>query len=441
VPKQRRPAAHEAPNTLSAEPSQEDEKSLIEEFSEEAEKISAVEVLKGFGKGALETAWNVGDVATMGLTHLIETPADKEKREGFFSASNSSQQFGKTAERVTEFLVPMPGLSGIRAATSASMLTNAGIRAGRQAANRAIRSLAETGNAKEAAEAAVTGAMLGALPPVVGELFGNWVRSQYANLVPPLGKSSRKVTRSKLLSGGKGDLVSRGVVAPSRLALMGRFNGEVQNASADVEQAYQQLSNNAQIQMLPVFQSIAKFVNDKATLPNGHVGDPELYTEGLKMMADVTRKLGPVMGDADMVSVREFRQIVNDALFARKLNITPKTTGDRVKKATVNSLKDAINSQHPSVDDINARLRFWETAASVFRAEDADARSKQDVLLSAAARDALSQAFGSTLWPTLSPLSKSRIAGLLASGQGEAAANLAARAVALAIMHGSRNPD
>jgi hypothetical protein len=434
--------------------------------------------------GLLSTAEGFGQLATLGLERPLERALPPEarrraeetrrRREEFLTPTTPAQRAGKQAEQFAEFLVPIPGLQELRAVEGAGLGTRMLYGALREGADVGLRTAAQTGTAHEGAKGAATGAILGGSADVllrpVADLLSTWARSQYAKVLHPLGRSAKEVTEEKLLTGGPQDLVGRRVTGLTQNRLIQKLSDRAEEAGNRVGAAVDALSPTARTRLAPVFADIHNFLRQEAILPNGKIGRPALYAEGLEMMDRISNSLGDRMADVDPKTVRSFRQMLDRELYGRKLGVQPETEQDVILNRAVNSIRDALNKQHPTLAEVNREAEFWIKARDVLtrkrttevgqyrfskqvgrlgRAgigaaiggteEGIRSHSPEDALLGAAFAASFGAALESTAWRTVSPVVKDQVARLLASGRGRAAADLAIRVVGRA--RESTNPE
>jgi len=420
----------------------------------------------GAAKGLGQTVRNVNKFASFGLSEA--DPETRQKYDRLLQTKNKYQGYGKTAENVAEGFVPIPGLSEIKAARGAGALAKAGVAAGREALDVGAHTAAQTGSVKQGAAGAALGGALGAAVPLLGHVLEAGAKSQYGKILHPSGRAAQEITEGKLLpkSGegvkGVGSLLEqKGVVGTSRQALATKFAARTAQATDEMNRAYSALGKNAQVNLKPVLNDFAQFIRENAMLPNGTVPKPseKLYQEALELGDRLIQDTGGSIGSAPLEDVRKFRQLLDNELFAKKLQINPTTAEDRVQQALRGSIQDVIHSQHPTTAAVDAKVHFWKTAETLMKrakppAEKGGSRTLQMGLrgalgglageeygrrtggteqaieygfLGAAASEELTKAFGSVAWNSVSAVTKTRIAKLLASGQGQKAADIAAR--------------
>lgn len=434
---------------------------------------NALEFAKGVGKGLAETGQGFEDVTTFGLNKLVEPKNERQEFEKAVHAENTPQELGKAAETVGEMFIPIPGLSEVKAAEGAGTLAKMGVAAAREAADVGIRTAAKTGSPKEAAESAAIGGALGAAVPLFGQMLRGAARTQYGKVLHPAGRAAKEVTDAKLLPGeegngvkGVGSILSQGkrAMGASRDSLANKFSEQADKATVEMNQAYSALGAKAKLNLNPIIGDIAKFVKQRAMLPNGNISDKALYSQGLGMIQKLIQDThtGGGFADANISDVRRFRQILDRQLFQKKLKINPTTARDEIKEAMRGSIQSAIHTQHPTTEDVDARVHFWKTAARLMndsaKSEVGKGTSSHALHLvgrgatgaligeevgrreggtsgavgGAIAGAALSEAMASTGWRTVSAVTKNKIADLIVSGKGQAAADLAARAAGIA---------
>lgn len=425
----------------------------------------AAEFGKGAVKGLLTTARGVNKFTSFGLSEM--DPETRRKEDELLKIQNKYQGYGKTTENVAEAFVPIPGLSSIKAAREASLLTKMGVAAARGGIDAGLRTAAQTGSLKEGAEGAAFGAGIDAAIPLLGHVLKAGATRQYGKILHPEGRTAEEITKAKLLPAeGKGVpgvgslLEQKGVIGTSREALAEKFSQRVEKATAEMNRSYQALGPQAKANLTPVMNDLADFLAKNTMLPNGTIPlhRQKLYEATLDYANRLIRETGGSMSAAPVEDVRAFRQFLDDELWKKKLKINPETAEDTVQLFLRTSIQKAIHAQHPSTELVDAKVHFWKAAADLMgRARTPDAAQSHIArtalrttvgalageeygrrtkgtegaiefgLLGAAASEALDRAFKSVAWSSVSAVAKTRIANLIASGKGQAAADFAAR--------------
>ncbi len=433
--------------------------------------ISFARKAEEFGRGALKglgaTGRGMAKFSSFGLSEL--QPEARQKTEALLQTQNKYQRYGKTAENVAEAFVPLPGLSAIKAARTAPLLTKMGVAAGREAVDVGLRTALETGSVKDGAEGAAFGGVLGAAVPLFGKVLEAGAKRQYGKILHPEGRTAQEITEAKLLPDegkgvkGVGSLTEqKGVIGVSRKQLADKFAAHVQTATAKMNRTYAALGPNAQVCLRPILNDLAQFIQQHAMLPNGTVPKPteKLYQQALEYGDRLIADTGGSIDKAPLEDVRKFRQFLDTELWGKKLAMNPTTAEDRIQQELRGSIQRNIHSQYPSTEIVDASVHFWKAASDLmkrarptagegFRTHVMQTGAKTAVaglageeygrrhggleeavtygLLGAAASEALSTAFRSVAWRSVSAVTKTRIAQLLASGKGQMAADIAAR--------------
>lgn len=416
----------------------------------------------GAGKDILKQASELGNIASFGSGRYFETEEEAKKRKEFYRPKTSAERAGGTTAEIGTMLAPIPGLSEVEVAKSAPLLLRMLVPEGKAALDVGIKTLAQTGSPKEAAEAGIAGGAVGGLTqlavPGLSRLLNRAAKSQYAKVLHPLGRKAKEVAEEHIP-----DIVEqgyKGAAAPSLEALAGKFQSQVDTLGKQISDAYQKLDQTQRTRLGPVYDDLAKWVETNAFTPKGAIKDPQILQAGLERMKYLQDTLGPYIGNASPSEVWNVRQALDKYVYRNKLTADESVAaGKQVTRALGDAIRNQLNKQHPEIGDLNNRFHMWRSAAELMDrnitnelgklnfarnsgiigrflmgaavgggTEIAGRRGEINPWETASAAALAGLAFESTGWRTVSAVTKAKIADLLMRGEGKAAAALAARA-------------
>lgn len=456
----------------------------------------------GFLKGAGRTVLGAAELGSLPgrMADKLINPKFAAEEERFLKQAHEklesrtgAEKGGDLLESAAELLLPgVPEMDVIKGAGRLGKIGNAAIRG---AVDVGARTAIKSGSLKEGAEGAAVGTVAGAagetiLPPAA-RLLKRLAREQYGKILHPLGRAAKEVTEDKLLSGEPTDLVGRGVTG-SKEKLRDRFVREATESGKVVDAEYNRLDQTKKTRLAPLFDSIDDWVTGKSFLkadrpssnqnylvgratkvlpPSDREANPEMVKEGVDLTKDTIRLLGNYADKVPPGTIRNLRQLWDEELFGRNLQVNPATAADKVKKAAADSMRQVLHSQHPTTKDIDAEFSFWKSAANMMesritsdtgklelvkkmgnhwkailggvaggeagREKDSSALS---IIAGAAAGAALGEAMASTSWQSVSAVTKNKVADLLVNGKGQEAAMLAGRAVGYSVVRRHKHP-
>jgi len=441
-----------------------------------ADKPNAPEM--GFGRRMLETgigmAKGLGHTA-IGLSDVGRTisggdffdrfrpeRAKKEEAEGrqrvesFLKPSNASQEAGYGAEQIGEFFVPV--LPEVKAGATAGRLGKALVAAGRTGVDVGLKTSAQTGSLQEGAKsgaiAAPVGAAFEALAPNFAGVLKKWALSQYGKVLHPLGNKAKEVAEEHML-----DIVSRGyrsAAALTKEGLADKLTARSDQLGKQLENEYARLDPIVKTKLAPIYNDLSDWIDRNAFTKAGTIKDEAVFNAGLEKMKYIQDSLGPYLGDASPSTVQEVRKALDKYVYSNGLTADQSAqAGAWVRKATADAIRGQLNSQHATVAALNNEYHLFRSVAELMQRNvrsdigklhfarntgfaarflmgaalgGGEAhREGSDVWGTASAAALGGLAMQSTAWRTVSAISKSKIADLIVSGNGEAAANLAAR--------------
>ena len=437
----------------------------------------------GILQGAGQTAYNLMDIATGGYYSKLTGGPGKS-----FDPIGPEGNIGKTGEQIGEFFLPVPGVAKLEAARVAakSPFLKMLYGAGREFLQNAAISTAQTGSLKEGAKTGAVAAPFGAMGEATKALSGPLRESAektYARVLSPTTKPNKYLARKVLEEGGKGtgqSLLDRRVLAFTERGLERKLATKAAESEARLEDAYNTLGPNAKVKILPILDDIQKFAEEKAVAPidvaqqaqrgsaqvggrPGNIVNPELYRAAQNMQTAIIDRLAPLADTASLESVRKLRQVLDKplsmkAMFSGKL---PVTVQDQAEKVAADAIRREIAGQYPDIAKVNAEYSFWQAAKDVMSAA-VERKTGQEGLLKRVmprmagamaggvlgyqhggvsagiegaalvglAYETLNHALTSPAWRTVSAVSKNEVARLLAKGEADKAAKLAARLTA-----------
>ena len=428
----------------------------------------------GMAKGLGHTALGLGEMADKVNPSTYLFPS-QHKQQAEFNArlgktlqpTNPSQEAGYGAEQVMEFFAPT-GTGEIKAAAGAGRLAKAGYAALRGGIDVGIKTAAQTGSVAEGAKAAVVGGAAGgvvegAASPLAG-LLKKWGVSQYARMVHPLGTKAKEVAVEHIP-----EVMERGygaAAAGSTEGLLAKFSGRADQLGKQLEAEYAKLDATTKTNLKPIYDQFGKWVEENAFTKAGTIKDPAILEAGIKKMGDLQTALGPYLGTANPSTVWEVRQALDKYVFKNGLTADESVqAGNMVRNSAANSIRAELNSQHPTIAALNNEFHLWRSMAELM---DRNVTSKLGqvrfarnagimgrFLMGAAVGGGAAQergagmwetagaatlmglAFESPAWRSVSAVSKVKMANLIAAGNGEAAAQMAARLTGVAMPHPS----
>lgn len=415
---------------------------------------------RGLGKSAIETAENVGNLFGFGIPRALERPEEKAARERLTATQGRAEGIGKTTGDVATMLAPIPGLQEVRAPATAGRLARAGVTALREGAEIGAKSLATGASPKEAAESAAVAGPVGAITevavPGLSKVLDKWAQSQYGKVLHPLGRKAKEVAQENIP-----DILRQGrkAVAFTKEGLLNKWEDEVDRLGEDISQAYKTLDRTQRTRLGPIYDDLGQWIEKNAFTPGGAIKDPQILQAGLERMKYLEETLGPYIGTATPSEVWDVRKALDGYVYRNKLTADESVqAGKQVTRGLVNSVRNQLNKQHPSVADLNNPFHMWRSAselmsrninnelgklnfarntgiigrflmgAAIGGGTEIAGRREADIWGTGTAAVLAGLAFESTGWRTVSAVTKAKIADLLVKGNGQAAAALAARA-------------
>lgn len=318
-------------------------------------------------------------------------------------------------------------------------------------------------------------------------------RQRYADWLRGSGPKPKKKFGDVLIAGQpwnpsaanmETDAIARGLHYGSEEQALARATRTSDEISEQLDKAYAKLDENSRFKLKPLFDDIWAWMGHNGVFSiDGTVKDEAVFKIGLRIMEELTEKLGPEMAEAPPSKLREMR----DLFMKRAKSYTKTPTGISVPTSEApglayerelthvveNRLRGILNSNSPTLQELNHEYRFWETFREALDAKriattgqpivdtsTTSALAKAGKLLGGAAMGGtagwegskkaglpieaqvlstlvggiggavLSNAITSTRWRTLSPVIYDRVAKLLVRGEGNAASVAAAQALA-----------
>jgi hypothetical protein len=434
---------------------------------------SAAETIHGFGefgKGAAKevSGWgeNIADIVTLGLKPLLEKKIPslgkaRTEREQMRVQEPGLQKAGGTTAQVASMLAPIPGLQEIKAGAGAGRLARFGMTALRGGLEMGVKTAVQTGDVSEAAKAGAvagaTGAVIEAAAEPVSKLLKKMALSQYGKLLHPLGRKAKEVGMEE--APGVIESGYKEAVGLTKTGLGEKFAAKTQELGKQIEQEYAALDATSRTKLAPIYDSMDKWYTREAYTPGGlkKEGADALHAVVLDKMK-LVNQMGNYMGDAQPSELWSIRKSLDDYVFSNRLTAEESmVAANRVRKALSDSIRGTLNEAYPDLAKLNNSYHRWRTVSELMeRNIQSDfgklqfARNTGVVgrfLMGAAVGGEAEREHGgggiwgyggamalgglamqSTAWRSVSAVTKDKIANLLAKGEGEAAANLAARA-------------
>ena len=404
-----------------------------------------LELGKGAVKGVIKTATALSDPYGVEAGSLTQ-PANKQQRQGM-----AAEQFG-------EYFAPIPGVSGIKAAKGAGPLARAAATAGREALDVGIKSGIQSRSLREGVKSGLIAGPVGAAAevgvPALGRVLKKAAESQYGRVLHPLGSKAKEAAIEHVpdvLKSGYG-----GAAAASKEGLLGKFTERYEKIGKELEAEYARLDPIAQTQITPIYEDFASWLNKNAYTATGKVKDQKLVDAGLEKMKEVQAALGPLFSSAPPSVVRDVRKALDKYVFKNGLTADESVqAAAEVREAFANSIRGQLNSQHPTIGALDQQYHIWRSVAELQHRNVSNEFGKMNfarnigligrfmmgaavggaeahaqgagVMETAGAAALMGLAMESTAWRTVSAVSKNKIADMIAAGNTEAAANMAAR--------------
>lgn len=398
----------------------------------------------------------------------LDDPKTTEKL--FPTPTTGAGRLGKFTTQVGEMLMPIPGLGKVRAAQGAGKLARLGMDALRTGIDVGAKTAAQTGSLKEGAEAGAAGAGVGvaaeaAMSPV-GNLLKKFAVAQYGKVLHPLGRNAKEVAMEHIP-----ELLGRGkdAIGMTQEGLNDKFAGKVEDFGKQIESEYQKLDANTRTKLKPIFDDLAAHIDRNAVTGSGTIKDPAVLKAGLAKMGYVQDALGPWLGDARPSTVWEVRRTLDKYVFKNGLTADESVAaGKEITEATGNAIRRALNDQHPTVAALNNEFHLWRSVSELMnrnvknelgkfqfaRGFNATARFAAGAAIggeaahekgsgmweTATAATLMGLAMETTAWRSTSAVTKNKIADLLIAGNGQAAADLAARVTGVGMRLGKSQP-
>ena len=386
--------------------------------------------------------------------------------------SGWSQEVGYGAEQVGKYFVPIPGISAIKAAPTAGVLARAAYGAVRTGLDVGVKSAAETGSPTEGIKAGATAGAVGGVTeaaiPGMGKLLKKWAYSQYGKVLHPLGNKAKEVAEEHMP-----EIIDKGykaAVGATKEGLANKFTSKSEELGAKLQQEYTRLDPIVKTRLAPIYNDLSQWIDKNAFTKAGTVKDPAIFEEGIKKMQYIQDALGPYIGSAKPSVVQEVRQALDKYVYSNGLTADESVqAASMVRRQTANSIRKELNSQHPSIANLNNEYHLQRSLAELMQRNVKSEIGKLQFArntgiigrflmgaavgggeahregigpwgtASAAALGGL--AMESTAWRTVSAVNKAKIADLLVSGNGVGASNLAARLTGVAARKGPPTPQ
>lgn len=430
----------------------------------------ALPSMTGATKGAESTVLHTADVArrAAGQQPLLDQPGMRAA----ITPATPGEKLTYGAEQLGEFAIPIPGVSKIGLASKFPWYWRGGAAALREGLDVGIKTLAQTGSPEEATYGAMfagpVGGAMEVAAPWLARGLNRWAKSQYAKVVHPLGRKAKEVAEENIP-----DIVEQGyrkAAGFSREGLATRFEAEADKLGKEIATEYQALDQTTRTNLRPIYSDFQNWVRREAFSKISGVKDPAILAsarEKWKYLQQNFARYGRT-ALADPSVVWEIRQTLDKYVFKNKLTADESVeAANQVRKALGNIIRNQLNKQHPSVAALNEQFHMVRTAAELMRQNVTNEVGKQQFLRNsgligrailgatlggggyeahrrvaddpfglgpwgtAAAAALGGLVFTSTGWRTVAAVTKNKIANLLVRGEGEAAANLAARAVGI----------
>lgn len=322
---------------------------------------------------------------------------------------------------------------------------------------------------------AVSAASFG-LGPLLSTLAGRakaGAAHSISQVFGPTKETTKFITKEKLVP----EVLKRRIVASSRESLEAKAAQSAEDWGKALEQAYSGLPQGASVKPEPIIAALEKAKDKFFTVEKGVKvqlgGDIERQAvKQLSKMQDAIADLAsvpntatlftaggkkiPILNDVSIESMRKLRQKLDDTVakaggFAGKdIKVQNQLWA---RREAANSIRREISKEYPEIAKINAEFSFWQNMDDVLSATQLRTQSQstpltrqlfrltgaiggaagggiQGTVIGLATAEALSRAFSSTAWRTVSGQSKNLLSKMLADGKTQEAAILATRLVA-----------
>jgi hypothetical protein len=381
-----------------------------------------------------------------------EREAGHKQIESALEPKNEAQSIGLKLGEFAQYFIPI-GTGEIKAAANAPKWIKLLTAAGRDAVDVGLKTFAQTKDPQAALKSAglagaVSGGTGAALSPLAS-MFKKWGVAQYARLLHPMGRKAKEAGMEavpKLLDAGA-------PVAASQHGLQAKLQGKVEEIGKKIEAEYAKLDSKAQTNLRPIYDDFGKFIEKRSMTPGGAIKDPDVLKEGLEKLDYIQSTLGPRLSNAKPSEVWEIRKTLDRFVYKGGELKPTEVAANSVVAGLGNSMRDALNTQHPTVAALNEKYHMWSAVAKIMQRNITNEFGKPYAFRNAAFRFMLGASIGageahregsgwmgtataatlmglaleSTAWRSVSAVTKNKIADMLMAGNGEAAAQLAAR--------------
>jgi muramidase (phage lysozyme) len=397
----------------------------------------AKDLYEGVKKGAFSTILKGGALGTRvlsGITGIAPVGGIPETAaiEEFTEPVGTMQKVGKMGEQLGEFLLP-----GLKAEKGAGLAARLAVGTGDILAKTALQTGANP-------EAMRTAAVAGPL----GGLAGEGLAFAGQKISPMLAKSASKEYGQALNATTKATKAMSEKVKPRLLAerVSGTLQGiktlaekKADEAATALELGYEALPQGAKMKVRPIVEAITKAKESMYVVKDGK--RIILNEQGYKNLTEMGRKLVKFGTDVEVGTIREARQILDQAVkeangfFGKTL-----AEGSEVaaKKKAADAIRREFEKNFPDIDKLNKEFSFWQNVDDVVgetlkRREGQAIPLSQSIAQGAGAAGAIATGGGlgkiwlvgqglklvkkattSTMWRTLSAVNKMRLADVLA---------------------------
>ena len=427
----------------------------------------ALPSMTGATKGAESTVLHTADVArrAAGQQPLLDQPGMRAA----ITPATPGEKLTYGAEQLGEFAIPIPGVSKIGLASKFPWYWRGGAAALREGLDVGIKTLAQTGSPEEATYGAMfagpVGGAMEVAAPWLARGLNRWAKSQYAKVLHPLGRKAKEVAQENIP-----DILEQGyrdATAFTREGLASKYQAKVDELGAQIKREYQALDQTTRTRLQPIYSDFRRWWEKEALMSSGTVKDPALDIAAREKLRDMLQSLR-FLRTAEPSEVWEYRRYLDKYVYKNGLTADESlAAASQVKDALGNVIRNQLNKQHPSVAALNEKFHMWRAAAELaWRNVDNEVgkqqflkntgligRSLLGATLGGGGYETHRRAYGDPLglgpwgtaaaaavgglalnsvgWRTVMAVTKNKIANLLMRGEGEAAANLAARAVGI----------
>lgn len=228
------------------------------------------------------------------------------------------------------------------------------------------------------------------------------------------------------------ELSSRRKIAFTQKGLSSKYEAELERSGQEIDDAWKQLPPDSQEKVKPITDALENTKNN--FIVDGVIIEPNAWKAAddlQKIILDVSKEKETIPSE----SLRKVRQVWDETIAKSKGFTKDISDQDKIfiKKEATNAIRNVLAEAHPSIDKLNKEYSLWRKASDIIEetvrrktGQDAPLGTKvlaaggigggsavaglKGAAIGATAVAAISLAFKSTLWKTLSAAAKSKLA-------------------------------